>query len=69
MHSTMTKKRSTYFIDEELLTALKAMAFDERRTFTSVIEFALEKLLKESEYLDEAGKLTEKSKKNPGRDL
>jgi len=69
MHSTMTKKRSTYFIEEDLITALKAMAGDQRWTFTTVVEYALEKLLKENHYIDEAGNLTEKSKQKPGRDL
>ena len=57
----MAKKRSTYMIEEDLITAMKAMAGDQRWSFTTVVEVALEKLLKENEYLDEAGNLTPKA--------
>ena len=64
MTYTMTKKRSTYLIEENLLKALKAMAVDKRWNFTTVVEVALEKLLKENEYLDSNGNLTQKALKD-----
>ena len=64
MTYAMPKKRSTYLIEEDLLKALKAMAVDQRWSFTTVVEVALENLLKQHEYLDENGKLTDKAKKD-----
>lgn len=63
MTYAMPKKRSTYLIEEDLLKAMKAMAADQRWSFTTVVEVALENLLKKHEYLDEDGNLTEKVKK------
>ena len=62
---TMPKIRSSYLIEEDLITAMKAMAGDQRWSFTTVVEVALEKLLKENDYLDEDGNLTHKATIKP----
>jgi len=58
---TMPKIRSTYMIEEEIVKAMRKMASDNRWSFTTVVEIALEKLLKENEYLDKNGRRTDKA--------
>jgi len=48
-------------IEEELVKAMRKMAADNRWSFTTVVEIALEKLLKENEYLDKNGRRTDKA--------
>jgi hypothetical protein len=60
MTYTMAKKRATYRLDEDMLRAMKALAADRRWDVTTVVEVAVENLLKAGGYMDPSGKLTDK---------
>ncbi|GEM_PF-1695881 len=64
MLSVMPKKRATYRLEENLLTGMRALAAERRWDLTTVVEVAVEELLKSTGYMDSAGNLTDAAKLN-----
>lgn len=62
MLSVMPKKRATYRLEENLLTGMRALAAERRWDLTTVVEVAVEELLKSTGYMDNAGNLTDAAK-------
>jgi len=48
-------------IEEELVKTMRKMAADKRWSFTTAVEVAIEKMLKDDGYLDKDGKPTDKA--------
>jgi len=60
----MPKKRATYRLEENLLIGMRALAAERRWDLTTVVEVAVEELLKSTGYMDKAGNLTDAAKLN-----